>query len=73
MYSGLQWILGSVPGTKYSVLPPQPVQASWPVIGQISALIRLLGRVNWWEGVSSRSLTMTLCQIGEAPVIPEAT
>lgn len=39
MYSGLQWIFGSVPCLKYSIFPPQPVQASWPVMGQMSALI----------------------------------
>ena len=46
MYSGLQWSLGSVPGMKYSVLPPQPVQDSWPVMGQMSALIRSVGGMN---------------------------
>ena len=71
--SGEQWVFGSVPEIKYSGLVGQSLQVSWPVRVQISTLTILAGGVKVWVGWSCKSKVMILFQIGEAPVMPEAT
>ncbi len=68
----VQWVLGSVPGTKYSSTLGQPVQERVPVRVQMLTLVRPLPGVKGWLGRSLSRLSMIFCQMGEAPVMPEA-
>ena len=69
----VQWFWGSVPGRKYSSFDGQPEHGSDPVIEQMDIFERLAGMGKRWASDDCRSPNMICCQIGEAPVIPEAT
>ncbi|OGD62015.1 hypothetical protein A2160_00400 [Candidatus Beckwithbacteria bacterium RBG_13_42_9] len=66
-------MVGSVPGRKYSVFTGQPSQGKRPLRLQTATALRFGGGEKAWEGKGRSSSAITLCQIGEAPVIPEAT
>lgn len=73
MASELQAFLGWVPGMKYSVRVGQPEQASSPVIVQILTRRRSEGGLKPVAGYFLRRWSTMWRQMGEAPVIPEAT
>lgn len=62
-----------MPGKKYSSLAGQPAQASWPVRVQMVALTKSAGGEKVCIGWSLRMVSKIKRQMGEAPVIPEAT
>jgi len=71
---GLQETFGSVPLTKYSFLVGQPSQVRVPVRVQIGTEIKLSGlAISFGWGYFSIIWLKILAQMGEAPVMPEAT
>ena len=69
----VQALIGWVPLRKYSYLVGQFSQASSPVNSQIPILIKFEGTSKPFGGWSLIISLMMFDQMGEAPVIPEAT